>query len=149
MDFALNDEQKMMIDTIRRFIAQELRPLEDELENQGFLAKDTALAIHQKAKELGLTGEGVTEDALIAAMIAHPVLVERPFVRTAKGTALCRPAERLAGLRAAAMETKDFAPVDAMKALLLAAGVEVRMSKAGVELVAGAGFDADKLEALD
>ena len=58
-------------------------------------------------------------------------------------------AERLAGLRAAAMETKDFAPVDAMKALLLAAGVEVRMSKAGVELVAGAGFDAGKLEALD
>ena len=54
MDFALNDEQKMMIDTVRRFIAEELRPLEDELENQGFLAKDKALAIHQKAKELGL-----------------------------------------------------------------------------------------------
>ena len=54
MDFALNDEQKMMIDTVRRFIAEELRPLEDELENQDFLAKDKALAIHQKAKELGL-----------------------------------------------------------------------------------------------
>ena len=54
MDFALNDEQKMMIDTIRRFIAQELRPLEDELENQGFLAQEKALAIHHKAKELGL-----------------------------------------------------------------------------------------------
>ena len=54
MDFALNDEQKMMIDTVRRFIAEELRPLEDELENQGFLAKNKALAIHQKAKELGL-----------------------------------------------------------------------------------------------
>ena len=54
MDFSLNDEQKMMIDTIRRFIAEELRPLEDELENQGFLAKEKAQAIHQKAKELGL-----------------------------------------------------------------------------------------------
>ena len=54
MDFALNDEQKMMIDTVRRFIAEELRPLEDELENQGFLAKEKAQAIHQKAKELGL-----------------------------------------------------------------------------------------------
>ena len=33
MDFSLNEEQKMMIDTIRRFIAEELHPLEDALEN--------------------------------------------------------------------------------------------------------------------
>ena len=46
------------------------------------------------------------------------------------------------------METKDFSDVDAMKAALVAAGVEVRMSKAGVELVPGAGFDAAKLEGL-
>lgn len=57
-------------------------------------------------------------------------------------------AARLSALRAAAMETKDFAPVDAMKAALLAAGVEVRMSKAGVELLPGAGFDAAKLPPL-
>ena len=54
MDFALNDEQKMMVDTIRRFIAEELKPLEDELENNGHLPDDTALAIHHKSKELGL-----------------------------------------------------------------------------------------------
>ncbi|WP_066262490.1 acyl-CoA dehydrogenase family protein [Hydrogenophaga flava] len=54
MDFALNDEQKMMIDTVRRFIAEELKPLEDEVENSGALPQDKALAIHQKAKELGL-----------------------------------------------------------------------------------------------
>ena len=41
---------------------------------------------------------------------------------------------RLEELRATAMETKDFAPVDALKSALTAAGVEVRMSKAGVEL---------------
>lgn len=57
-------------------------------------------------------------------------------------------AARLAELRAAAMTSKDFSAVDAMKAALLAAGVEVRMSKAGVELVPGPGFDAAKLEAL-
>ena len=57
-------------------------------------------------------------------------------------------AARLASLREAAMATKDFAPVDALKSALLAAGVEVRMSKAGVELVPGPGFDAAKLEAL-
>lgn len=43
-------------------------------------------------------------------------------------------ADKLATLRAAAMETKDFAPVDALKTALLDAGVEVRMSKTGVEL---------------
>ena len=57
-------------------------------------------------------------------------------------------AERLCSLRDAAMQTKDFAAVDTMKTALLAAGVEVRMSKAGVDLVAGADFDASKLEAL-
>jgi acyl-CoA dehydrogenase len=54
MDFALNDEQKMMIDTIRRFIAEELRPLEDPLENTGALPEVDARRIHAKAKELGL-----------------------------------------------------------------------------------------------
>ncbi len=54
MDFALNDEQKMMIDTIRRFIAEELHPLEDALENTGALPEADAQRIHAKAKELGL-----------------------------------------------------------------------------------------------
>ncbi|MDO9145182.1 acyl-CoA dehydrogenase family protein [Rhodoferax sp.] len=54
MDFSLNDEQKMMIDTLRRFIAEELHPLEDALEEQGFLAKEKALAVFNKSKELGL-----------------------------------------------------------------------------------------------
>ena len=45
MDFSLNDEQKMMIETVRRFIAEELQPLEDEVENQGFLDKAKAQAI--------------------------------------------------------------------------------------------------------
>lgn len=54
MDFTLNDEQKMMIDTVRRFIAEELRPLEDRLEADGALARETAQAIHGKARALGL-----------------------------------------------------------------------------------------------
>ena len=55
---------------------------------------------------------------------------------------------RLAGLRAAAMQSKDFAAVDALKVALTEAGVEVRMSKAGVELLAGPGFDPARLEGL-
>ena len=64
------------------------------------------------------------------------------------GVDLAPYAARLASLREAAMQTKDFAPVDAMKAALLAAGAEVRMSKAGVEVLPGPGFDAAKLEGL-
>ena len=56
MDFSLNDEQKMMIATLRRFIAEELKPLEDEIENNGFLDDAKAKAVHQKAKALGLYG---------------------------------------------------------------------------------------------
>jgi cysteinyl-tRNA synthetase len=64
------------------------------------------------------------------------------------GLDLAPYAARLAALREVALQSKDFAPVDAMKAALLAAGVEVRMSKAGVEVLPGPGFDAAKLEGL-
>lgn len=54
MDFSLNDEQKMMIDTIRRFITEDLQPLENEVEEKGYLEPEQAAAIHAKGKELGL-----------------------------------------------------------------------------------------------
>lgn len=73
---------------------------------------------------------------------------EAPAWAKAPETDLSAFAERLSALRSAAMETKDFAGVDALKSALLAAGVEVRMSKAGVELVPGSGFDPAKLEGL-
>jgi arsenate reductase len=46
-------------------------------------------------KELGLDAPGVTEEAILAAIVAHPVLMERPVVVGPCGVALCRPAERL------------------------------------------------------
>ncbi|SMH57360.1 cysteine--tRNA ligase [Maritimibacter sp. HL-12] len=64
------------------------------------------------------------------------------------GDALKAMANRLKELRRTAMETKDFSAVDALKTALTEAGVEVRMSKDGVELVPGAGFDPAKLEGL-
>ncbi|MBR9864017.1 MAG: cysteine--tRNA ligase [Rhodobacteraceae bacterium] len=51
-------------------------------------------------------------------------------------------------LRSKAMETKDFAEVDALKSALTEAGVSVRMSKEGVSLEPAVGFDAAKLEGL-
>ena len=62
---------------------------------------------------------------------------------------LSKWADQLGMLRAEAMASKDFAAVDALKAALVAAGVDVRMSKTGVDLMPSAGFDAAKLQALE
>ncbi|MCB1913193.1 MAG: arsenate reductase (glutaredoxin) [Rhodocyclaceae bacterium] len=43
--------------------------------------------------ELGLTDTGLSDDALIDAMMAHPILINRPIVVTPLGTRLCRPSE--------------------------------------------------------
>lgn len=43
--------------------------------------------------ELGLDDETLTDDALIDAMVAHPVLMNRPLVITPLGVRLCRPSE--------------------------------------------------------
>lgn len=53
-------------------------------------------AIRQKETpyaELGLDNQELTDDRLLDAMLAYPILINRPFVVTAKGTRLCRPAE--------------------------------------------------------
>ncbi|WP_298743180.1 arsenate reductase (glutaredoxin) [uncultured Brevundimonas sp.] len=56
------------------------------------------------ARDLGLLEAGVDDEAILAAMIAHPILVNRPIVRTPKGAALCRPAETVSGLLERAAE---------------------------------------------
>lgn len=53
------------------------------------------------AEELGLLSDDITDDALLAAMIAHPVLVNRPIVCTPLGVRLCRPSEEVLALLAA------------------------------------------------
>jgi arsenate reductase len=45
--------------------------------------------------ELGLSDETLSDAELIEAMHAHPILIERPVVRSPKGTRLCRPPERV------------------------------------------------------
>jgi arsenate reductase (glutaredoxin) len=53
-------------------------------------------ALRQKGTpygELGLGDPGIADDAIIDAMLAHPILINRPFVVTPLGTRLCRPSE--------------------------------------------------------
>jgi arsenate reductase len=53
-------------------------------------------AIRQKGTpyaELGLDDPALSDDALLDAMLQHPILINRPIVVTALGTRLCRPSE--------------------------------------------------------
>jgi arsenate reductase len=43
--------------------------------------------------ELGLDNPSLTEEQLLDAMLAHPILINRPFVVTPSGVRLCRPSE--------------------------------------------------------
>ena len=50
------------------------------------------------AEALGLLVPDVTEEALLAAMMNHPILVNRPIVETPRGVRLCRPSEAVFAL---------------------------------------------------
>lgn len=50
------------------------------------------------AEELGLLDEGVSNEAILDAMIEYPILVNRPIVCTPKGVRLCRPSEAVLDL---------------------------------------------------
>lgn len=47
------------------------------------------------AAELGLTDPSVSDDAILDAMMEHPILIQRPLVETQKGVRLCRPQEQV------------------------------------------------------
>ncbi|BBO05030.1 MULTISPECIES: arsenate reductase (glutaredoxin) [Bradyrhizobium] len=49
-------------------------------------------------RNLGLDDPKWTDDELIDQMLAHPILINRPIVVTAKGTRLCRPSEAVIDL---------------------------------------------------
>ena len=48
--------------------------------------------------ELGLADPKWCDDELLDFMLAHPILINRPIVVTAKGTKLCRPSEAVLDL---------------------------------------------------
>lgn len=60
--------------------------------------RDILRAKEPLANELGLTDPSVNGERLLDAMVAHPILVERPIMVTPLGVAVCRPAEAAATL---------------------------------------------------
>ena len=60
-------------------------------ERAGISPREGLRAKEALAQELGLTRPDVTDDEVLDAMVAHPILIERPLVETGRGVRLCRP----------------------------------------------------------
>ena len=59
----------------------------------GLTVREAMRAKESVCAELGLDDPAVGDDALLDAMVNHPILINRPFVVTPVGTRLCRPSE--------------------------------------------------------
>ncbi len=72
-------------------------PDRDELkrlyERAGISPREGLRSKEPLAEELGLTRPDVSDDAILDAMVEHPVLINRPIVETDKGVRVCRPQE--------------------------------------------------------
>lgn len=65
------------------------------IEQAGLTVRDAMRAKEAVYAELGLDNPALSDDALLDAMLAHSILINRPFVVTPKGVRLCRPSELL------------------------------------------------------
>jgi len=68
--------------------------LEQLFQDAGLTPREALRTRGSPAEELGLI-EDASPERILDAMVAHPILVERPFVETAKGVRLCRPQEKV------------------------------------------------------
>lgn len=103
---------------------------------------------------LGLGDAGLCDDALIDAMVAHPILINRPIVVSPKGVRLCRPSQTVLDLlppQRGAFVKEDGQPVtgadgrpvtDLAGAAVAGAATDTAMPGSGAGAGAGAGKDA-------
>ncbi|MEZ5479133.1 MAG: acyl-CoA dehydrogenase family protein [Thiolinea sp.] len=83
MDFALSHEQQLLVDTVRRFIAEELTPLEEDIERSGQLDDALARSIFEKSSALGLYGMNIPEAFGGGGLsVLDTMLVEEQFGHT-------------------------------------------------------------------
>ena len=64
----------------------------------GVTPRDVMRRTGDLVSDLGLLDPEVPDETILEAMVKHPVLVNRPIVRTPRGTKLCRPVETLLDL---------------------------------------------------
>ena len=85
---------------------------------------DAGLMVRQAIREkgtpyaaLGLADPALTDDALLDAMLAHPILINRPFVVTPLGTRLARPSEAVLDIIPPELFTSGFIKEDGERVL--------------------------------
>lgn len=66
----------------------------------GLTPREALRTARSPAEELGLTDPDVDDETILAAMLEHPVLVNRPIVVSPRGVRLCRPSEQVLDLLA-------------------------------------------------
>ncbi len=85
------------------------------IRRMGITARDLLRRKGTPYAELGLDAPALGEDTLLDAMLAHPILINRPIVVTERGAKLCRPSETVLDLLAApqrgAINKEDGSPV--------------------------------------
>jgi len=64
-------------------------------ERAGISPREGLRAREQLARDLDLVEGAVSDNAILDAMAANPILIERPLVETEKGVRLCRPQEKV------------------------------------------------------
>ena len=62
MQFGLNDEQQMVVDTVRSFVEKEIYPLENEIDKSGVVPREIGEQIKSKVLELGFFAPNMPED---------------------------------------------------------------------------------------
>jgi len=74
-------------------------PSRDELvrlyNRAGITPREGLRAKEPLADELGLNRPDITDDEVLDAMVAYPILIERPIVETPNGVRLCRPQDKV------------------------------------------------------
>jgi arsenate reductase len=68
------------------------------IDRMGIPVRDVIREKGTPYKELGLDDPSLADDQLLDAMMAHPILINRPIVVTPKGVRLCRPSEAVLDL---------------------------------------------------
>lgn len=83
MELDLSEEQRLLVQTVRRFVATELVPLEDEIEAAGALAPERARAVFEKSRALGFYAMNIPERYGGGGLSAlDTMLVEEQFGHT-------------------------------------------------------------------
>lgn len=67
--------------------------LKEIIEKAGLKVREAIRTKETQYETLGLNNPALSDDELLDAMVAEPILINRPFVVTPKGVRLCRPAE--------------------------------------------------------